>query len=191
MCGDPWNGPHDHEEGGKYAKGIIVREYLVWTRIPVTVDLTANIKGWFEFRICAKDDPNKKTTHECLDKHLLKEVKTGISRWVVPKKTYGQITIMLQLPRDLVCKACVLQWKYNGGTHWGKDPKTDKECVGCGPQDEFYGCADVSVVKEKSDRQIKAAIGVESMAAKPGLGLGWLFCLVFSLALKKLYFGII
>ena len=35
------------------------------------------------------------------------------------------------------------------GNNWGTDPKTGKGCVGCGPQEEFYGCSDVAIGGEK------------------------------------------
>ena len=32
------------------------------------------------------------------------------------------------------------------GNSWGKDFITGKGCLGCGPQEQFYGCADVAIV---------------------------------------------
>ena len=31
------------------------------------------------------------------------------------------------------------------GNSWGVDPDTNRGCVGCGPQEEFYGCADIRI----------------------------------------------
>lgn len=31
------------------------------------------------------------------------------------------------------------------GNSWGKDPINNRACLGCGPQEEFYACADVAV----------------------------------------------
>ena len=28
---------------------------------------------------------------------------------------------------------------------WGRDPDDGRECVGCGPQEQFYGCADIAI----------------------------------------------
>ncbi|PVD39241.1 hypothetical protein C0Q70_01869 [Pomacea canaliculata] len=66
----------------------------------------------------------------------------------VPDGAYStklDINLRLRLPQGLTCVACVFQWKYNAGNSWGKDPVTGKECVGCGPQEQFYGCADVAI----------------------------------------------
>ena len=40
ICGDPYQGPRDHEAGGKYASGVIVKTYRQGAAIPVTVDIT-------------------------------------------------------------------------------------------------------------------------------------------------------
>ena len=40
VCGDRYDGPRDHEIGGKYATGVVVAEYQPGDIIPVTVELT-------------------------------------------------------------------------------------------------------------------------------------------------------
>lgn len=74
ICGDPYNQkqPRDHEAGGKYASGIITRHYTESQQIDVDVEITANHKGWFEFRICPNNDVKKAATQTCFDKYLLK-----------------------------------------------------------------------------------------------------------------------
>lgn len=51
-----------------------------------------------------------------------------------------------------------LQWKYNTANSWGRDTRSGKSCVGCGPQEQFYGCADVSIsaASSKSEKLIGA-----------------------------------
>ena len=46
-CGDPYDDPHpEHEAGGRFATGSIVRYYPEATsHIPVTIDVTAHHKG--------------------------------------------------------------------------------------------------------------------------------------------------
>ena len=34
---------------------------------------------------------------------------------------------------------------FPSGNSWGTDQKTGKSCVGCGDQEQFYGCADISI----------------------------------------------
>lgn len=45
---------------------------------------------------------------------------------------------------DLECGNCVLQWKYISGNNWGKC-KDGTSAQGCGPQEEFRGCSDVTI----------------------------------------------
>lgn len=160
LCGDPWSGPRDNEPGGKYANGIVTRRYEVGQVIEVHVQLTANHKGWFEFHLCQHDNPFTNITMACLDKHLLVLDDTGQTRypvaWPASAVSNGsdagvytayssEIRLKLRLPPGLACSACVLQWKYNSGNSWGTDAETGQSCIGCGPQEQFYGCADIAI----------------------------------------------
>ncbi|KAK3592827.1 hypothetical protein CHS0354_019055 [Potamilus streckersoni] len=146
VCGDPWQGPRDNEPGGKFANGIIVRKYTPGEVITVVVELTANHKGYMEFRLCPNDDPRKVIQQDCLDRYPLRLTENGKTRFMVPPDVgYQKFNINLALPANVVCRACVFQWKYNAGNSWGTDPKTGQSCVGCGRQEQFYGCADVAI----------------------------------------------
>jgi hypothetical protein len=50
-----------------------------------------------------------------------------------------------QLPKDILCTQCILQWRYVAGNNWGVC-KNGTGMLGCGPQEEFRACADVAVV---------------------------------------------
>ena len=147
VCGDPWHGPRDNENGGKYANGIIVRKYETGQVISVVVDLTANHKGWFEFRLCPNDEnPRKPVTEECLDRFRLLQAKSNKFRYMVPNQNgRSLIKIDLRLPANIRCRNCVFQWKYNAGNSWGVDANTGRGCLGCGNQEQFYGCADIAI----------------------------------------------
>ncbi|KAL5018830.1 hypothetical protein ScPMuIL_004552 [Solemya velum] len=146
VCGDPWQGPWENEPGGKYANGIMVRRYEPGEVINVTIELTANHHGWMEFRLCANDNPNRRVRQECFDQNILRIVGTSDSRVYAPKNgQYHLISTELILPERVRCRACVLQWRYNAGNSWGVDPITKHGCIGCGPQEQFYGCADIVI----------------------------------------------
>ena len=49
----------------------------------------------------------------------------------------------LQLPSDLICKRCVIQWWYRGGNTWGCDSNGCGK--GHGAQEHFVNCADISI----------------------------------------------
>lgn len=44
----------------------------------------------------------------------------------------------------LECPNCVLQWRYIAGNNWGMC-EDGTGAVGCGPQEEFRACADITV----------------------------------------------
>lgn len=145
ICGDNWaDFPRDNEAPfGKYANGIIVAEYQPGDIIAIKTHLTANHKGWFEYRLCQNDDPKAAVTQDCLDQHLLVG-EDGTTRFKI-ESGMVYVTHRVRLPLDVTCKDCVLQWKYNTGNSWGKDPVTGESCLGCGPQEQFYACADIAI----------------------------------------------
>ncbi|KAK2167115.1 hypothetical protein LSH36_32g20072 [Paralvinella palmiformis] len=146
ICGDKWikgsNVHRPHEAGGKYAKGIITRHYGNSDVINVTIQVTASHKGYFEFRICPNNDVTKPATQDCLNGHLL-SLEDGSTKFYYGAKT-GFYHMRVRLPGNVVCSQCVFQWKWTTGNSWGVSP-SGEGCVGCGPQEEFYGCSDISI----------------------------------------------
>ncbi|XP_059147499.1 uncharacterized protein LOC131935158 [Physella acuta] len=139
VCGDPWQGPKEHEPGGKYATGAISRRYSTSETIRAVVQLTTNYNGWFEFRLCPSDDPLDQKTQECLDQYLLNDTN-GRSRFPVPSSPHMKINNIqhnLVIPQGVFCKACLLQWKYNTAQNMGTPDD--------GKQEEYYGCADIAI----------------------------------------------
>ncbi|XP_012945886.1 uncharacterized protein LOC106013787 [Aplysia californica] len=144
VCGDPVDGPLDNEPGGKYATGQITRTYTEGQLIHTTVQVTANHLGYFEFRLCEANDPNLKVNQSCFDQNLLEIVESGGTRDYIGSAR-GDVNLTLRLPAHVTCSFCTIQWKYHTGNSWGTDPD-GKQCIGCGPQEEFYGCSDVKIV---------------------------------------------
>ncbi|XP_066592778.1 uncharacterized protein [Prorops nasuta] len=144
ICGDPWDlkPPREHETGGKYGNGIIVRRYKTGSVIPVHVELTANHHGYFEFRTCAMKYRDQEVDQDCLDKNLLL-MENGTARYY-PGPGSRIFKAYYKLPDTLTCKQCVFQWRYIAGNNWGTCPN-GTGAVGCGPQEEFRGCADITI----------------------------------------------
>ena len=70
ICGDPYDAAvREHEApNGKYANGIIVRQYEAGEIIDISIDVTANHKGYFVFKICANNDIHQDPDQDCFDK---------------------------------------------------------------------------------------------------------------------------
>ncbi|XP_046380895.1 uncharacterized protein LOC124152150 [Haliotis rufescens] len=144
VCGDPWQGPRDHEAGGKYATGTIGRTYFQGQKVTVTVEITANHLGWFEFRLCPVNDVKVRATQECLDRHPLELADGAGARYKIGSES-KQYDVDVILPSNVTCSQCFLQWRYHTGNSWGTDPD-GTACTGCGPQEEFYGCSDIAIL---------------------------------------------
>ncbi|CAC5392944.1 unnamed protein product [Mytilus coruscus] len=146
ICGDPFDGPLDHENGEKYDHKFISRTFKQNEIINVTVEIIEALSGYIEFRIC--DNSNDKIiTSDCLDSNVLEIGDTKYKKYNVWNSGYH--VIPLQLPVNLTCDKCLLQFRYHTGYRWGCDG--DDCCYGCGPmQEEFYSCADIRIMPDET-----------------------------------------
>ena len=71
--------------------------------------LTANHKGFYEFRLCDVNKANNdgEATQECLNENALKDKFGRVKIPTVPGNK--KHTITLKLPDDLSCEHCVFQ----------------------------------------------------------------------------------
>ena len=112
--------------------------------------ITANHKGFFEFRLCNVDSLETDASQACLNQTQLTVLDTNhesdSKRYRIHEEMH-MVELKLALPGDhFACRHCVLQWKYVAGNSWGFDAETNTSCVGCGPvQEQFYGCSDISI----------------------------------------------
>merc|ERR1712136_568365 len=54
--------------------------------------------------------------------------------------------VPVQLPADVNCDYCVIQWHYKAGNSWGSCGD-GTQGMGCGAQETFINCADVAIDK--------------------------------------------
>lgn len=83
----------------------------------------------------------------------------------------------------LECGNCVLQWRYIAGNNWGMCGD-GTGAVGCGPQEEFRACSDVSIGKYHSLFVIANTVNPLKFESKyPGSKSDLLFSLISSKSL--------
>ncbi|CAL7951135.1 unnamed protein product [Xylocopa violacea] len=144
-CGDDYAmlRPRPHENGGIYGTGVIVRNYTIGGEIiNVRVKLTANHKGTFAFHLCPLEHPHDLETEECFNRHPLELADGGYD--VEVPSTQMDFTIGVRLPTNVVCDHCVFRWSYRAGNNWGLCDD-GRSSLGCGPQETFRNCADISI----------------------------------------------
>ena len=111
--------PRDNEGGGKFGRGTITRVYQMNERMKVRIELTANHMGHFEFRLCPQNNPLVPASQTCLDRYLL-EQSNGEGSEFYPGPGNRVFQVWLQLPANLTCTQCVLQWRYFAANNWGE-----------------------------------------------------------------------
>lgn len=130
----------------------MTRKYTAGSVITVRVQLTANHRGYFLFKLCPATSNKVEVTQECLDRYPLEVVGAAGHRdpdgfkYYVPSARPEFFETQLRLPRHLTCDRCVLQWHYSAGNNWGRCDDGKRFAVGCGPQETFRGCADIKIV---------------------------------------------
>jgi len=146
VCGDPWGQrPRNHEApGGRYANGIIVKEYRVGEMMEVEIDLSANHRGSFTFKLCQNNNVRRDSHQRCFDRHTLKVYPEMTESFELPSEASQTFYIQLKLPEGVTCKQCVLQWTYNTANSWGNCPN-QTNAIGCGPQETFRACSDIRI----------------------------------------------
>ncbi|GBN69095.1 hypothetical protein AVEN_50955-1 [Araneus ventricosus] len=147
LCGDRYDlpVPRPHESGGNYTSGVIGRTYQPGRILDVIVEIVANHKGYFEFSLCERNDPNVRETEECFDKRLLELADGTGTKFHIPRDDNGFYIVPIKIPQDVSCSHCILRWHWRSANNWG-DCENNTKAVGCGPQEIYRNCADISVL---------------------------------------------
>ncbi|ODM92966.1 hypothetical protein Ocin01_13718 [Orchesella cincta] len=141
VCGDPQSqgAPRDNEVNGKWYRGIITGRYSAGQVIDIEVELTQQHKGYMEWRLCT----NPRTENQaCFNRYVLQLANGSGTR--LPVTSTGMYRTQLRLPAGVRCNQCIIQWNYRSGNNWG-DCGNGSGALGCGPQETFRGCSDISI----------------------------------------------
>ena len=89
-----------------------------------------------------EQDPSQ----DCFDQpsNLLKVLPGMKDHYILPSTDVGKYNVTVQLPAHVECDQCILQWTYTAGNNWGWCGD-GSGALGCGHQETFRACADISV----------------------------------------------
>lgn len=143
ICGDDYRmeTPRPHELHGIYGEGVVVHTYDT-ELLNISTFVTANHKGYLKFDLCNLDKDGIES-EDCFESlHILEHG----DRYMLPKYMPGWFNTTAIVPnKNFTCEHCVLRMKYIAGNNWGYC-KNGEGKLGCGPQEEFRACADISIV---------------------------------------------
>ena len=124
----------------------------VWSpeqTVTFTITYTAVHRGHNYFGLCPS---NQKPTPACFAKHWLRNAETGKLYWDLGSRGIGTYKMKFKLPKNFECPKCVLWWWWVTGNscHPPGDNGDMRKCgePGAVPE-EFWNCADVSIVNKK------------------------------------------
>lgn len=157
VCGDRWDGPKDHEAGGKFATPPrVAATYLSGQKIVAKVVFTANHRGRWSLRLCpvpAGSSPaqeRRAVTQACFDRHVLRRAD-GKGAFTNVPGTASRMKARYVLPKGLRCSRCVMQWTYETGNSCNPvgirapNPGLDS-CAVSTNGEQFWNCADVRIL---------------------------------------------
>jgi len=156
ICGDAWDDdPREHEApDGKFANGIIVRTYRPGADVEVTIEVTANHVGYFQFKLGVNNNTALDPTQECFDNgHTLRVLPDLFDRYKLLSSEKGTYQFKIRLPDDVYCSQCIIQWTYVTGNSWGICADGSQE-IGCGDQEHFRACVDIGIAGEPIERPV-------------------------------------
>jgi len=142
ICGDAFSGHRDHETGGFYAYNYTVRSYSPGSAIDILIDIVANHGGRFKFEMCWRNSFEVKETEDCFKPLQLVNGNWGLD--IDSNTGPGKRLVQVLLPREKECQKCVLRWHWKSANNWGRCDDGSHQ-VGCGPQETYRNCADISV----------------------------------------------
>eukprot|EP01113_Clastostelium_recurvatum_P009125 TRINITY_DN1435_c0_g1_i2.p1 TRINITY_DN1435_c0_g1~~TRINITY_DN1435_c0_g1_i2.p1 ORF type:complete len:434 (+),score=80.89 TRINITY_DN1435_c0_g1_i2:58-1359(+) len=153
MCGDAFGATQDHYDTGKYASGLVGGVYAPGSTVYLTMQITAHHYGFHQFVLYDVDDTqawNTGVNTNTVPSYLLNVTNPDLAQtkcsfhtvnprtdWCMsggPQNGNSQTFYMeFDLPKDVVCKKCVLQWHWTTGNSPGANPE------------EFWNCMDISI----------------------------------------------
>ncbi|XP_057337390.1 uncharacterized protein LOC130675621 [Microplitis mediator] len=158
VCGDDYSlkRPRPNEDGGIYGTKTIVKTYIEGQEFTANVTLTSNHRGYFEFSLCPLLLSNNNSinnlssvveeTEECFKKYPILTVD-GKDKYILPSSETGNYQIKLILPKNIICHHCSLRWHWKVANNWGICEDGTGGAVGCGPQETFRTCSDITILK--------------------------------------------
>ncbi|CAL1528236.1 unnamed protein product [Lymnaea stagnalis] len=155
-CGDRMGGFRENEYPGKYSQLPSQRTYRHGEEINVTIYTTANLLGYFIFRLCpSRDGILVPDLAECFNSRSpLTIVETQTTKYY-PGSKGGFHDLHIVLPKNVSCPSCLLQWTYVTGYRENKATPPCESCLGCGPQEHFVNCADIEILPDGATWQME------------------------------------
>lgn len=124
------------------------RNYFPGSSIDLMIEIVANHGGQFNFEMCWRNSWDIIESEECFESLKLsgEEVDNDdrLSYELNPASGTGIYTMSVDLPTNKTCENCILRWHWKSANNWGVC-EDGSEAIGCGYQEIYRNCADISV----------------------------------------------
>lgn len=122
------------------------RNYFPGSSVDLMIEIVANHGGQFKFEMCWRDSWDQLETEDCFEPlQLTGYHEEGASQYELDGQAKtGIFTMSVDLPLNRTCDNCILRWHWKSANNWGTCDD-GSERIGCGHQEIYRNCADVSV----------------------------------------------
>ena len=95
---------------------VMSSTFATFKVIEVIIDVVANHKGFFAFRLCPNNNPQKAPNAKCFSHFPLKLANGESFHFLEPTARMGtRVRLQVKLPDGLECWQCIIQWSYVAG----------------------------------------------------------------------------
>lgn len=135
------------------ALNVTTRNYFPGSSVDLMIEIVANHGGRFKFEMCWRNEWREPETEECFEELKFTSSLEGgdesdrFDYNLEASKGSGIYTMSVELPPNRTCDNCVLRWHWKSANNWGVC-EDGGERVGCGYQEVYRNCADISVKRD-------------------------------------------
>ena len=90
-------------------------EHYFFKVINVIIDVVANHRGFFVFRLCPNNNPKRAPNAECFARFPLKLASGESFHFLETSEPKVRVQLGVKLPDGLECWQCIIQWTYVAG----------------------------------------------------------------------------
>lgn len=147
------------------AQNETVRNYFPGSTIDLMIEIVANHGGHFNFEVCWRNGWDTIETEDCFEPLRISGRAQNESDddndgnaydyELDSSKGTGIYTLSVDLPYNRTCENCILRWHWRSANNWGICDD-GSEAVGCGYQEIYRNCADISIKRNGSGVAVRA-----------------------------------
>jgi hypothetical protein len=135
------------------AQNETTRNFFPGSSIDLMIEIVANHGGNFNFEMCWRNEWDTIETEDCFESLRISGKNDSdddaYDYELDASQGTGIYTMSVDLPPNRTCERCILRWHWRSANNWGTCDD-GSEAIGCGYQEIYRNCADISIKRNGS-----------------------------------------